>query len=109
MGKNILYLSKKLLLEEIMSILEVTSVSTRGQVVIPNDIRENMNLEPGTKMIIIQEGDNILLKPIKAPRMSQFEKIIAIGEKVRKELNLKESDVDQAIKNVRKKRNAHSS
>ena len=92
-----------------MSILEVTSLSTRGQVVIPNDIRENMNLEPGTKMIIIQEGDNILLKPIKTPRMSQFDKIIAIGDKVRKELNLKERDVDQAIKNVRKKRNAHSS
>ena len=96
-------------MEEIMSILEVTSVSTRGQVVIPNDIREKMKLEPGTKMIIIQEGDNILLKPIKAPRMSQFDKIIAIGDKARKELNLKERDVDQAIKNVRKKRNAHSS
>lgn len=92
-----------------MSILEVTSVSTRGQVVIPNDIRENMNLKPGTKMIIIQEGDNILLKPIKTPRMSQFDKIIALGDKARKELNLKESDVDKAIKNVRKKRNAHSS
>jgi len=92
-----------------MSILEVTSLSTRGQVVIPNDIRENMNLEPGTKMIIIQEGDNILLKPIKAPRMGQFGKIIALGDKVRNELNLKESDVDQAIKKVRKKSNAHSS
>ena len=92
-----------------MSILEVTSLSTRGQVVIPNDIREKMKLEPGTKMIIIQEGDNILLKPIKTPRMSQFDKIIAIGDKVRNELNLKDSDVDKAIKNVRKKRNAHSS
>ena len=92
-----------------MSILEVTSLSTRGQVVIPNDIRENMNLKPGTKMIIIQEGDNILLKPIKAPRMSQFDKIIALGDKARIELNLKESDVDQAIKNVRKNKNAHSS
>ncbi len=92
-----------------MSILEVTSLSTRGQVVIPNDIREKMNLEPGTKMIIIQEGDNILLKPIKAPKMSQFNKIIALGDKARIELNLKESDVDQAIKNVRKRKNAHSS
>ena len=91
-----------------MSILEVTSLSTRGQVVIPNDIREKMKLEPGTKMIIIQEGDNILLKPIKTPKMSQFDKIIAIGDKVREDLDLKESDIDQAIKNVRKKRNAYS-
>ena len=61
-----------------MSLLKITSLSTRGQVVIPNNIRENMNLEPGTKMIIIQEGDNILLKPIKVPRMSQFDKITAL-------------------------------
>ena len=59
-------------------------------------------MEPGTKMIIIQKGDNILLKPIKAPKMSQFEKVISLGDKARNELNLKESDVDQAIKDVRK-------
>ena len=85
-----------------MSIIEVTSLSTRGQVVIPNDIREKLNLEPGTKMIVIQEGDNILLKPIKMPRKSQFEKIIAIGEKVRNELGLEESDIEIAIRKVRK-------
>ena len=55
-----------------MPILEVTSLSSKGQVVIPNEIREKMHLEPGTKMIVIQDGDNILLKPIKAPRMDQF-------------------------------------
>jgi len=71
-------MSKNILLEENMSLLKITSLSTRGQVVIPNNIRENMNLEPGTKMIIIQEGDNILLKPIKVPRMSQFDKITAL-------------------------------
>ena len=51
-------------------------------------------MEPGTKMIIIQKGDNILLKPIKAPKMSPFDKIIALCDKARIELNLKKSDVD---------------
>lgn len=91
-----------------MSILEVTSLSTRGQVVIPTNIRENLKLMPGTKMIIIQEGDNILLKPIKAPKSNQFKKIIAIGDKVREELELRESDVNTAIKKVREN-NAHRS
>ncbi len=68
---------------EIMPILEVTSLSTKGQVVIPN-------------------GDNILLKPIKAPRMSQFEKLIALGDKIGSELGLKVSDIEKAIKDVRK-------
>ena len=89
-----------------MSILEVTSLSTRGQVVIPNKIRENLKLKPGTKMIIIQEGNNILLKPIKEPKQNQFEKIIAIGDRIREELELEESDIDAAIKKVRQE-NAH--
>ncbi len=92
-----------------MSILDVTSVSTRGQVVIPNETRENMHLEPGTKLIVIQDGDNILLKPIKIPKKKQFEKIIALGEKVREEIGLKEKDIEAAIKNVRKEKNAHRS
>ena len=92
-----------------MSILDVTSVSTRGQVVIPNEIRENMHLEPGTKLIVIQDGDNILLKPIKIPKKKQFEKIIALGEKVREEIDLKEKDIEAAIKNVRKEKNAYRS
>lgn len=92
-----------------MPVLEVTSLSTRGQVVIPNEIRERMKLEPGTKMIIIQEGDNILLKPIKSPNLNQFDKIIAMGDKIRDELGLKEEDVTKAISDVRKQRNAHRS
>ena len=92
-----------------MSILDVTSLSTKGQVVIPNEIRENMHLEPGTKLIVIQDGDNILLKPIKTPKKNQFEKIIALGDKVRKEIGLKEKDIEEAIKNVRKEKNAHRS
>jgi nucleoside-diphosphate-sugar epimerase len=52
---------------------------------------------------------NILLKPIEAPKMNQFDKLIALGDKAGIELNLKEGDVEQAIKNVRKGKNAHSS
>lgn len=85
-----------------MPILEVTSLSTRGQVVIPNDIREKMHLEPGTKMIVIQDGENILLKPIKAPRASQFDKLIALGDKIQRKLDLKESDIEKVINDVRK-------
>lgn len=71
-----------------MSIFDVTSISSKGQIVIPNKIREYMQLETGTKLIVIQDGDNILLKPIKKPRIEQFNKIITIGEKVRKQLKL---------------------
>ena len=85
-----------------MPILEVTSLSTKGQIVIPKEIRKNLGLKPGTKLIVIQEKDNILLKPIKPPKKEQFEKLISFGDKVRDSLNLKESDIEKAIEEVRK-------
>ena len=86
-----------------MSTFEVTNVSTRGQVVIPGKIRDSLNLKTGTKLIVIQDGDNILLKPIQKPKMAQFKELINMGDSIRKKLGLKESDINKAIKNVRKK------
>ena len=90
-----------------MSTFEVTNVSTRGQVVIPSYIRERLNLKTGAKLIVIQDGENILLKPLKMPKMAQFQALIKMGEEIRKELGLKQDDIKKAIKNVRKK-NARS-
>jgi antitoxin PrlF len=86
-----------------MDTFEVTNVSTRGQVVIPSEIREKLNLKTGTKLIVIQDGENILLKPLKKPRMIQFKEIIKRGDDIRKKLGLKEEDIAKAIKKVRKK------
>jgi len=41
-------------------IINVTKMSSRGQVVIPLDARENIN--EGDKLIVIRQGDEIILK-----------------------------------------------
>lgn len=87
-----------------MTNIDITSVSTKGQIVIPNDIRKSLNLESGSKLIVIQDGDNILLKPIQIPKTSEFKKIFEMGDRIRKELGLKEEDISKAIKSVRKTR-----
>jgi AbrB family looped-hinge helix DNA binding protein len=92
-----------------MSVLEVTSLSSRGQIVIPNSIREGMHLETGAKLLVIQDGNNILLKPIQDPKSGEFKTLIALGDKIRKELKLKRSDVDTVIKQVRKAKRANHS
>lgn len=89
-----------------MSIFDITSVSSKGQIVIPNKIRETMRLEPGAKLIVIQDGDNILLKPIKEPGLDQFEKIISLGDKIRNDLKLNQNDIHKAIDDVRKEERA---
>lgn len=88
----------------IMSNIEIASVSTRGQIVIPSDIRKSLNIETGTKMVVIQDGDNILMKPIQKPARSEFSQLIKEGNRIRKESDLTREDITQVIKDVRKSR-----
>lgn len=39
-------------------------VSTKGQFVIPADIREALHIKPGTRLSIVREGNHIVLRPV---------------------------------------------
>lgn len=41
-----------------------TTVSSRGQVILPSTIRKNNKIKKGTKYIIEVEGDKIILTPM---------------------------------------------
>lgn len=43
---------------------EYTTMSTKGQVIIPADLRKDMKLGPGTKFSIQRDGFCLLLRPI---------------------------------------------
>jgi len=40
-----------------------TTVSSKGQLVIPAELREALGIEPGTRVAIRQEGDELILRP----------------------------------------------
>ena len=52
-----------------------TQVSTKGQVVIPADLREQMKLEPGTRVAIEVDGDTLLLRPVTSEFISNLKGI----------------------------------
>lgn len=87
-----------------MSTIEITSMSTKGQVVIPASMRRKMDIKGGAKLLVVQEGENILLKPITQPDPAEFSDIIRLADQVREELDLTEGDIDKAIKASRKAR-----
>jgi len=43
---------------------EYTTLSTKGQIIIPADIRDHMKLSPGTKLSIQRDGQTLILRPI---------------------------------------------
>ena len=45
-------------------IIDATRLSGKGQVVIPKDVREKLDLKFGSKLIVIATGDSIVLQKV---------------------------------------------
>lgn len=79
--------------------MEVTSMSSRGQVVIPTEIRKELNLSEGEKFIVVGKGDTIILQKIKMP---SFEEFIGKTHEFAEKHGITREDLQRAIKNARK-------
>ena len=86
-----------------MEKFEVTSLSSRGQVVIPQGIRDSLQLHSGEKFVVIGEDDTIILKKLEVPSFKGFDKLLKKTRDFAKKKRLKPIDVDEAIKRVRAK------
>lgn len=84
-----------------MSEVETTRVSTRGQVVIPQSIREKVHLEPGQLFVVHGEGDTIVLKRIETPDADEMQRLLEWGESYAEEEGISREDVAQAIAEIR--------
>lgn len=85
-----------------MNQIATTKLSSKGQVVIPEIIRESLHMEAGTQFVVIGLDDTIVLKSITPPSMSKFKSLLAKAEKAAKTAGLKKSDVNTTISQVRK-------
>lgn len=55
--------------------MATTVVTTKGQIVIPSRIRKHLNIKIGTKLYVIEQGDQIILRPLNE---EYFEKMAGI-------------------------------
>lgn len=85
---------------------DVTAVSSRGQVVLPKAIRDALALIPGAKLMVLSDGENILLKPIRKPDISEFKSMMDQSAQWAADVVMKEEDIDTAIREVRKARHS---
>ncbi len=66
--------------------MDITSVSTKGQAVIPHAMREQLGLKPGSKLAVFCDGARLLMKPISNPQVTAFEKLIKQSEREMRKL-----------------------
>ena len=84
-----------------MTAFDITSLSSKGQVVIPNNLRKQLGIIPGVKLIIFTDGSNLLLKPVQEPKIENFQKLIKESRALAKKKNLKPENIKNLIKQVR--------
>ncbi len=78
-----------------------TKMSSKGQVVIPEEVRNALGLKAGSKFVVVGEGDVVILKVVTPPSMSDFDDIIQEARRQARQAGMKRSDVTAALKAVR--------
>lgn len=84
-----------------MKAIATTHMSSKGQIVIPENIRKQLNLKEGTHFVVVGENDVVMLKTIEAPIMEDFDNLIKQARAQAKNVGLKKSDIKAAIKKAR--------
>jgi AbrB family looped-hinge helix DNA binding protein len=87
-----------------MANLATTRMSSKGQVVIPEDIRKRLKLKSGSRFVVVGKDDVIILKTIVAPSMAEFDGLVAEAGRQAKKAGLTRNDVSDAITRVRREK-----
>jgi len=75
-----------------------TRMSSKGQVVIPEEIRKRLGLEPGTQFVVVGEGDVVVLQAVAPPTYEAFKDLVSEARERAEAAGLTQADVAKAVK-----------
>jgi AbrB family looped-hinge helix DNA binding protein len=87
-----------------MKTLSTTRMSSKGQVVIPEDIRNRLGLGAGSQFVVVGENDVVILKTISHLAMGDFDALIRKARRQAKVSGMHRKDIAEAVSRVRGKR-----
>lgn len=80
---------------------QVTTISEKGQIVIPQSIRKELGIKPKTKFLVYGKGDTVIMKKLELPDMKkEWNEIFKVMDN--KNLKLSESEIQKEIAETRK-------
>jgi AbrB family looped-hinge helix DNA binding protein len=86
---------------------EVTTISEKGQVVIPQAIRKVLRIKPRTKFLVYGRGDTIIMKKLELPDIKkEWEDIFKMMDQ--KALKLSDQEIQKEIAAIRKKKHKNN-
>ena len=83
---------------------ELIKMSSKGQLVVPQNIREIEHFTPGERFVAFPVENGVLFKKVKIPKVeAQFKKISEEIEEQFKKQNIKKGDITEAVKWAKRK------
>lgn len=87
-----------------MSEAATTTLSSKGQVVIPEEIRDRLGLKAGAQFVVLGDKDVVIFKVLQPPAKRDFTALVQKARKAAKQSGLRRSDVTNAVAAVRGRR-----
>jgi AbrB family looped-hinge helix DNA binding protein len=87
-----------------MEPLATTRLSSKGQVVIPEEIRLRLGLREGTQFVVVGDRDVVILKTIAPPAMAEFDDLVHTARATARKVGMKPADVKRAVAKARNRR-----
>ncbi len=84
-----------------MDTLATTRMSSKGQVVIPESIRRQLDLKEGAQFLVVGDADVVILKLINPPDINEFDALIKRARQQAKEAGLQRKDINSVIARAR--------
>lgn len=87
-----------------MNEISTTRMSSKGQVVIPEEVRKRLGLKTGSQFVVVGDKDTVILKAISPPSMADFDDLIKEARRQARKSGMKRAEVEAAIRKVREHR-----
>ena len=81
-----------------------TTLSSKGQVVIPEEIRERLGLKAGAQFVVIADRDVVIFKVLEPPSLREFSTLMGQARQAAKRSGLRRADIKKAVSKVRRSR-----
>jgi AbrB family looped-hinge helix DNA binding protein len=80
-----------------MSTLATTKMSSRGQVVIPENVRNDLGLKVGDQFVVVARNGAVVLQGIEKPSMKDFDALIQKARRQARKAKLTRGAVAAAV------------
>jgi AbrB family looped-hinge helix DNA binding protein len=78
---------------------EVTTVTSKGQITIPSELRKQFGIKKGTKLMVVPTDYGLVLKKLELPSVEEFQQRV---EEQAKTVELSMEKVDELVHEARR-------